>query len=42
MLMALQHESLRLAPDNPGYGLIHGWSESDSCLWPNPAMWWLP
>jgi hypothetical protein len=42
MLIALQDESLRLAHDDPGYGLIHGWSESDSCLWPKPAMWWLP
>jgi hypothetical protein len=42
MLIALQDESLRLAPDDPGHGLIHGWSESDSCLWPKPAMWWLP
>ncbi|HKF53447.1 MAG TPA: hypothetical protein VKB26_14120, partial [Candidatus Acidoferrales bacterium] len=35
-------ESLRLPADDPGYGLIHGWSESDSCLGPKPETWWLP
>jgi hypothetical protein len=38
----MHDESLRRAQDDPGYGLIHGWSESDSCLMPNPSIWWLP
>lgn len=42
MLLAMHDESLRRAQDDPGYGLIHGWSESDSCLMPNPSVWWLP
>jgi hypothetical protein len=42
MLVAMHDESLRLPKDDPGYGLIHGWSESDSCLYPAPMMWWLP
>jgi len=33
---------LRLKPDNPGYGLIHGWSESDACLANDPTVWWQP
>jgi hypothetical protein len=42
MLCAMQDESLRLPADDVGHGLIHGWSESDSCLMPNPDIWWLP
>jgi len=42
ILTALHDESLRLAPSDSGYGLIHGWSESDSCLMPRPAIWWQP
>ncbi|MBV9269090.1 MAG: Tat pathway signal protein [Acidobacteriaceae bacterium] len=42
ILTYLHDESLRLDKDNPGYGLIHGWSESDSCLMPKPATWWQP
>jgi hypothetical protein len=42
ILAALHAESLRLPQDDPGYGLIHGWSESDSCLHPKPMTWWLP
>lgn len=34
--------SLKLPKDDPGYGIIHGWSESDSCLHPTPETWWLP
>jgi hypothetical protein len=42
-LVSELHElSLRLPEDDPGYGLIHGWSESDSCLMPQPNLWWLP
>src|SRR5947199_10398792 len=42
LLVDLHEESLRLPQDDPGYGLIHGWSESDSCLAPKPMTWWLP
>lgn len=42
MLTEMHDESLRLPQDDPGYGLIHGWSESDSCLAPKPMTWWLP
>ena len=42
VLIALHDESLRLPQDDLGYGLIHGWSESDSCLMPKPMTWWLP
>jgi hypothetical protein len=42
MLCAMHDESLRLPADDVGHGLIHGWSESDSCLMPKPDIWWLP
>src|SRR5437870_1511819 len=42
LLAELHDESLRLSQDNPGYGLIHGWSESDACLAPDPKVWWKP
>ena len=42
LLLAMHDESLQRAHDDPGYGLIHGWSESDSCLMPKPSLWWLP
>lgn len=42
LLLAMHDESLRRAQDDPGYGLIHGWSESDSCLMAKPSIWWLP
>ncbi len=42
LLVELHEESLHLPQDDPGYGLIHGWSESDSCLAPKPMTWWLP
>ncbi|HEX8836988.1 MAG TPA: hypothetical protein VF748_08635 [Candidatus Acidoferrum sp.] len=42
LLEELHDESLRLTKDDPGYGLIHGWSESDSCLSSKPMTWWLP
>jgi hypothetical protein len=34
--------SLKLSKDDPGYGLIQGWSESDACLASTPATWWQP
>lgn len=42
MLCEMHDKSLQLPKDDPGYGLIHGWSESDSCLAPKPETWWLP
>jgi hypothetical protein len=42
LLTDLHNESLRLPESDIGYGMIHGWCESDSCLAPNPEMWWLP
>ncbi|HXJ04917.1 MAG TPA: hypothetical protein VNH65_07450 [Candidatus Acidoferrum sp.] len=42
ILTQLHDESLKLPENDPGHGLIHGWSESDSCLAPKPMTWWLP
>jgi len=42
LLSELHETSMRLPDDDPGHGLIHGWSESDSCLMSNPNIWWLP
>ncbi len=42
VLTDLHEASLRLPKDSVGYGLIHGWNESDSCLMPTPATWWQP
>lgn len=42
ILTELHDESLKLPKDDVGYGIIHGWSESDSCLHPKPMIWWLP
>jgi hypothetical protein len=39
LLEELHEESLQLPMSDRGYGLIHGWCESDSCLMPNPAVW---
>jgi hypothetical protein len=42
LLADMQDESLRLPEDDPGYGLIRGWSESDSCLSETPSLYWQP
>jgi hypothetical protein len=42
LLTELHELSLQLPKDDVGYGIIHGWSESDSCLHPKPMIWWLP
>ncbi len=42
VLLDMHDESLKLAKDAPGYGLIHGWSESDACLAAQPMTWWQP
>jgi hypothetical protein len=41
-LAGLHARSLALPADDPGHGLIHGWNESDSCLFPDPSVWWRP
>ena len=42
LLTELHEISLRAPQDDPGYGIIHGWSESDSALHAKPMTWWLP
>src|SRR5262249_786967 len=42
LLIDMHDVSLKLAPGDPGYGLIHGWSESDACLANEPGTWWKP
>jgi hypothetical protein len=41
-LVALHDESLTLPANNPGHGLIHGWSESDAALILDPEVYWRP
>jgi len=42
LLGDMHDESLNLPKESPGYGLIRGWSESDSCLGENPSLYWQP
>jgi hypothetical protein len=42
ILADMHDESLRRSQDEPGYGLIFGWNESDACLGENPALYWQP
>ena len=42
LLAEMHDESLRLPANDPSYGLIRGWSESDSCLDQNPSLYWQP
>ncbi len=42
VITAMHDVSLKLAVDDPGYGLLAGWSESDACLAATPAVWWKP
>ena len=42
LLVELHEESLKLPSSDRGHGLIHGWCESDSCLMPDPSVWWKP
>jgi hypothetical protein len=42
LLAEMHDESLRLPANDPSYGLIRGWSESDSCLDENPSLYWQP
>ena len=42
ILTDMHDESLEISKDAPGYGLIAGWSESDSCLMESSALYWQP
>ncbi|MGH9604684.1 MAG: Tat pathway signal protein [Terracidiphilus sp.] len=42
LLSELHDRALQLPETDRGYGLIHGWSESDSCLTLDPSVWWKP
>lgn len=42
LLSELQDEAIKLPESDPGYGLIHGWCESDACLAADPSVWWKP
>ncbi|EHH67535.1 hypothetical protein [Gluconobacter morbifer] len=42
VLTTLHDQALALPLTNAGYGLLHGWSESDACLFPDPSVWWKP
>jgi len=42
LLVELHDVSLALPRSDRGHGLIHGWSESDACLYPDPSLWWKP
>ena len=42
VLTDMHDESLRISANDPGFGLIRGWSESDSCLMENPSVYWQP
>ena len=37
-----RRESSSCRKTDPGYGLIRGWSESDSCLSETPSLYWQP
>ncbi|MEE7566899.1 Tat pathway signal protein, partial [Xanthomonas sp. Kuri4-3] len=42
LLVELHDASLALPRGDRGHGLIHGWNESDACLYPDPSLWWKP
>lgn len=42
VLRRLHDDALALPEHSPGHGLLHGWSESDACLFPDPSIWWKP
>ena len=42
LLLELHDASLELPENDAGHGLIHGWNESDACLFPDPTLWWKP
>jgi hypothetical protein len=39
LLAELHDEALQRPVTDRGYGLLHGWCESDSCLTPDPSVW---
>ncbi len=40
LLADMHDESLGLSENDPQFGLIRGWSESDSCLGETPSLYW--
>ncbi|HUX46045.1 MAG TPA: hypothetical protein VMV57_14955 [Terracidiphilus sp.] len=42
LLERLHDAALQLSHNDPAYGLIQGWCESDSCLARDPEVWWKP
>ncbi|MDO7952915.1 Tat pathway signal protein [Xanthomonas euvesicatoria pv. eucalypti] len=42
VLCALHDQALALPRTTHGHGLLHGWNESDACLFPDPSRWWKP
>jgi hypothetical protein len=42
ILVELHDAALALPKNDRGYGLIHGWNESDACLYADPSLWWKP
>lgn len=42
ILTELHDIGLKKPADDPGFGLLDGWSESDACLHPDPSLWWKP
>ncbi|MDP1027948.1 hypothetical protein Q5H91_12050 [Sphingomonas sp. KR1UV-12] len=42
ILAELHDQALALPATDRGHGLLHGWSESDACLHPDPSLWWKP
>ncbi|MBJ6122291.1 hypothetical protein [Sphingomonas mollis] len=42
ILAELHDQALALPASDRGHGLLHGWSESDACLHPDPSLWWKP
>ncbi|MFL8143368.1 Tat pathway signal protein [Xanthomonas vasicola] len=42
VLCALHDQALALPRSAHGHGLLHGWNESDACLFPDPSLWWKP
>ncbi|WP_372393545.1 Tat pathway signal protein [Xanthomonas sp. NCPPB 3582] len=42
VLCDLHDQALALPRTVHGHGLLHGWNESDACLFPDPSLWWKP
>lgn len=42
LLLAMREKALKLAPGDPAYGMISGWSEADACLDPEPERYSQP